>query len=61
LIDIVTNVFEVFKTIKVVVRDTFDVKRPKPKSSMLVEPIDALGGKPIDDLTTSVEQITLND
>jgi hypothetical protein len=60
LIDIVTNVYEVFKTLKVVLRNTLVTKRPKFKSNTLVEPIDALGEKPIDDLTI-VEQITLND
>lgn len=60
MIDIVTNVYEVFKTLKVVLKDTSVTKTPKFKSNMLVERTVALGEKPIDDLT-SVEQITFKD
>jgi hypothetical protein len=60
LIDIVTNVYEILKTLNVVLRDESVTKRPKFKSNMLVELVDALGEKPIYDLI-SVEQITLKD
>jgi hypothetical protein len=61
LIDTITHAFEVFRTLDIVLKDTYVTQRPWSKPIPLAEPIDTIGEKHVDDLATNVEQVFLGD
>jgi hypothetical protein len=57
LIDIVTHDFEVFKTLNIILKDTFVAKRLGSQPVHLAEPVDTTCEQPIDDLIASVKHV----
>ncbi len=50
-----------FKTLKIVPKDTYIVKRSRFKYVLIVEPVDTTSEKHVDDLYVGVEQVILGD
>ncbi len=61
MLNIALHPSKVFKTLKVVVRDTYVVNELELEPSIIVEHVDVLGEKHVDDLTTCVEHVALGD
>lgn len=61
LIDTITNVFKVFWTPYIILKETFVVEKSKPKPIFLATPIDTTSEQPIDDLVTCVKHVVLSD
>ncbi len=59
MINIALHPSKVFRTPKVMLRDTYVVNELQFEQNIIVEPIDVLGEKHVDDLTTCVKHVTV--
>ncbi len=61
MIDTALNAFEVFRTPRIVLRDTSVIEKPKLEPSTIVEHVDVSSEKHVDELIVGAEQIALGD
>jgi hypothetical protein len=61
MIDTALNAFEVFRTPRIVLRNTLVIEKPKLELSTIVEHVDVSSEKPIDELVVGEEQVAFGD
>jgi hypothetical protein len=57
LIDTITHASKVFKTLKILLKDTHVAERPRSQLALLPKPFDTTCKQLVDDLTTRVKYI----